>query len=505
MTDWQVIYNQTFIIDIGVLPVLKTFYFLVERGVHCIRLTNTWIFLDPEPNILPLHDQLDAYTSHSSITVEQKEKLRNNLLENKELNNTFPFQIQYYDAEESFRGRWNSAIETELYLGRYCASEGFIAGNIPEGQWFGTILIPPCLPQKLKLVIQFETCDETKEEQDFSPNFYFDDEVEPASEEDENRKWFIGELHEHTRRSCGAFSPDETIEVYERQGFHFLALSDHDVQPVTAIAKEPHLSILRGEELESFFGHYMLLGTRRHVRWFQDQEVRNLEYMIHETHSQGGLFGILHPYGLRQGTGLSLSLDSKNWSLIDFMEVWPGGWDERFPEILKALDLWDYLLNRDIRIMGTCGKGGYLPSREDVMQRIPKYVIYSESSSESDLLAALKLGHSYMTVEPAVVLWAESQYGGAFMGDELRIPISKPFILRVTVTQVERCFIRIKTNNGILCEMPVSSLRDTDLKFNLRSQLHIQWFRVEVYRFGRPIDQLMALTNPLFVRGMVSV
>ena len=284
----------------------------------------------------------------------KKRNWQSNLLKNKELFHSLPMQIQYYDAEETFRGRWNSCMEGSQWLSGDTASEGFIAGTIPEGRWCGILLVPPWYPQKIKVVIQVEAASEILPCDIASPFFYFSDSIEPASDEEEaERRWYIGELHEHTSRSCGNFSSDLTLQAYEQQGFHFLTLSDHDVQPVTAVAKEPNLTVLRGEELESFDGHYMLLGIRKHVRWFQEQSVRHLEYIIHETHAQGGLFGLLHPFAFHSDTGRSLPVDSKNWKLIDFMEIWPGVWEERYPEILKALDLWDSLLNRDIRIMGT--------------------------------------------------------------------------------------------------------------------------------------------------------
>ena len=32
MADWQVINNQNFVLDIGALPIEKTFFFQLERG-----------------------------------------------------------------------------------------------------------------------------------------------------------------------------------------------------------------------------------------------------------------------------------------------------------------------------------------------------------------------------------------------------------------------------------------------------------------------------------------
>jgi hypothetical protein len=52
--------------------------------------------------------------------------------------------------------------------------------------------------------------------------------------------------------------------------------------------------------------------------------------------------------------------------------------------------------------------------------------------------------------------------------------------------------------------MPASSSRDSQLKFFERATMDVKWYRVEVYRYGRPLDELLAFSNPVFARGMVS-
>ena len=46
--------------------------------------------------------------------------------------------------------------------------------------------------------------------------------------------WLRGNLHAHTTLSDGASPPEEMIAAYERAGYDFLAISDHDrlVPPV---------------------------------------------------------------------------------------------------------------------------------------------------------------------------------------------------------------------------------------------------------------------------------
>ena len=44
---------------------------------------------------------------------------------------------------------------------------------------------------------------------------------------DEKGKWYKGNLHTHTTASDGQYTPEETMNLYRRLGYDFLALTDH--------------------------------------------------------------------------------------------------------------------------------------------------------------------------------------------------------------------------------------------------------------------------------------
>lgn len=91
------------------------------------------------------------------------------------------------------------------------------------------------------------------------------------------------------------------------------------------------------------------------------------------------------------------------------------------------------------------------------------------------------------------------------IGDELRLPVGEPYLMFLDVSLMDRSgFVKIKTNEGIYCEMPLSSTRETHIKFMETTKMGITWFRVEIYQYGRPLDELAAITNPIFIRGIVS-
>jgi hypothetical protein len=472
----------------------------VEAECQALQLEFTVQSHAPDPSTLAAVQ--DVYAAHAQVTAEQKKGI-DVLSCLGEVHD--PFLVQIYDPHGLCRDSWtprrHSPVQVDLEPFRAVSKQGM------AGQWTLRLLVFPAVVSYVDYVLNIEVKFSELSSVLYQEPFTLDRlRMEWLPAEETEPRWRIGQLHEHSNRSSGLLSPEQTIAAYQDLGYHFLALTDLDQAPLQSLREKPGLSLIRGQEVHTWQGHYLLLGTGDAIPWLEEKNVRDLSFLVQDTHAQGGLFCVLHPYALGWSDGWDVPrFVGDRWSRVDLLEVWPGLWKNRFPEILKTLDLWDTLLNRGWRVFGVCGKGYAGELTDAYIQQLPKLLVMSESLYEDDLLAALKMGHSYMTLEPAVGFWAESQVGGAMMGDELRLSISAPYLLRITVSQMERCFIRIKSNTGILCEMPLPSTRDADLKFTLRALPQIQWFRLEIYRYGRPLDTLVALTNPLFVRGMVSI
>jgi hypothetical protein len=505
MVEWQNAIHTTVSIEIGDQPTFQQVYFPISKNTQCLRFCG-YLEQDEVPfSELVRSDILKTYLDFPSITADQKQFFIENHPDPSFIE-TIPLRIHFYDSKDGFRGRWTPETAMPMEIGIHHSSPGCIAGPIPPGNWKAVVLCPACWHGSLILHVIVDFTREWETTKPEQPSYPIVESTSYNNTENQLKQWFIGEIHHHTNRSQSTLSADKTIQTYQELGYKFLTLSDHDMPPVTETGLQPEITIHRGQELEMFGGHALLLGTREFVRWYHEDGPRNIEYLIQETHIQGGLFCIAHPFALQPGSDKpSWQYVIEDWNTIDLIEVWPGLWKERFPEILKTLNLWDSLLQKGYRVMGVAGKGGATIPSEENIEKLPKFLVMSESAEETDILAALKQGHAYMTIEPAVSFWTESRVGGAYVGGELRIPAGEPYLLRLNVTQLQSGFVRIKSNRGILCEMPLSSTKDSDLKFTLQARPTTEWFRVEIYKYSRPIDELLALTNPIFVRGMVSV
>jgi hypothetical protein len=501
MANWNLIFSQSIEIPKERSPFSLAIYFEVDSGIRRLRLSCQTI-----PSIITEEPERAAqafqdYVDHPAIQSQQKDLLCDSI--NKafyQMDNSAPAAL-LFDSSDTFRGRWDPTFSGRKEIGEWRSADGFESGEIRDGKWTLLIYTPNPVAQAFRRHITIETSTEPDECSERSENLSIQNDLL----HEVNLAWFVGELHEHTTRSSGFSSPDETVTIYENLGYHFLALTDHDYPPLRYIKQTPPITLLRGQEIQWPFGHALLLGIHE---WFPPnphEKIDHLREIIHEVHALGGLFCALHPFAMQADCQRPFwPIPLSQWNLIDLLEIWPGSWCKRFPETLKSFDFWDRLLNQGHRIFATCGKGSSEPAEIEILEKSPKTIVLSEGQSETQILSALKQGHFYCTSEPAVSIHVESEYGGAFMGDELRIPNLAPFILYVDINQMERAFLRIKTNKGIYCETPAASARDTKLKFYEHASAEIQWFRVEIYRYGRPLDELLAFSNPVFVRGMVS-
>ena len=64
--------------------------------------------------------------------------------------------------------------------------------------------------------------------------------------------WFKGNLHCHSTHTDGTYSPAELKEIYKRNGYHFIAFTDHDVYLRQDQLNEPDFLAFPGTEIKSF-------------------------------------------------------------------------------------------------------------------------------------------------------------------------------------------------------------------------------------------------------------
>ena len=102
--------------------------------------------------------------------------------------------------------------------------------------------------------------------------------------------WLKGNLHTHTSRSDGSASPQSMVMVYAAQDYDFLALSDHDMPPLTDGLDACGLVLLPAVEVSAGCPHVLDVGARRVVAPTGGQQA-----LLDEINATSGFPVLCHP------------------------------------------------------------------------------------------------------------------------------------------------------------------------------------------------------------------
>lgn len=121
--------------------------------------------------------------------------------------------------------------------------------------------------------------------------------------------WYKGNTHTHTTVSDGRTPPAELAAIYRNAGYHFLALTDHDVYGIHNELNTDDFLVLPGVELayaipgeKGFRQHHIVgLGIPGENRYAHGQRVdypRDIppQQLVDMLHDNGNLAIYAHPY-----------------------------------------------------------------------------------------------------------------------------------------------------------------------------------------------------------------
>lgn len=224
---------------------------------------------------------------------------------------------------------------------------------------------------------------------------------------DKGVKMLKGGLHCHTTRSDGAVAPDEVIRLHARNGYDFLAITDHRRYNFENFAPETSMTIVPGMEFDDTFErgrgfrcwHTVCLGPEKGNPYVQDQTFESgtahtqEEYQgyLDKFHANGQLTILCHPEWSSTPARYFERLKG-NFA----MEVWNSGC-----AIDNDMDVdaayWDELLGQDIRIFGVATDDGHAAS-----QHCHGWVCVASENNVASILDALRNGRFYSSCGPEI-------------------------------------------------------------------------------------------------------
>ncbi len=108
---------------------------------------------------------------------------------------------------------------------------------------------------------------------------------------DQPTLWLRGNLHTHTRCSDGWAEPADTIATYERAGYDFLAITDHDrCVPLDGLRAATRMTLIEGSEVSANGPHVLAVGVSQDV-----PADANRQRVLDDIAAQGGLSLLNHP------------------------------------------------------------------------------------------------------------------------------------------------------------------------------------------------------------------
>ncbi len=208
--------------------------------------------------------------------------------------------------------------------------------------------------------------------------------------------WYKGALHVHTTCSDGRLSPAESIAFHRQHGYHFLAVTDHDIiTDLSGLSDDgflniPAVEVSHGHNEIGQTYHVVIVGIRQMVRVPPQAPIQEA---IDRWAEAGSLLILAHPY----------------WSGMVFTEILPLKW-------LAGLEIFNTSAQTDL------GKGLATVHWDDILVRGKRWWgfavddthginddaaggwvwVKSERLEEGAILQAMKEGAFYSSSGPEI-------------------------------------------------------------------------------------------------------
>ena len=169
------------------------------------------------------------------------------------------------------------------------------------------------------------------------------------------------ELHNHTVESDGSLTCQELTEYLAADHVDAFAITDHNTtsgqKKIEQLLEEKHypISLIRGMEYTTYFGHILCLNLAKYVPWNSIDQHRP-ELLFEATRKKGALVGIAHPfsYGDPFARGCRFEMTVSDYSKVDFIEIFNN--PESLHEVNeRGTNLWMSLIFSGYQITATSG------------------------------------------------------------------------------------------------------------------------------------------------------
>lgn len=386
------------------------------------------------------------------------------------------------------------------------ASLGFIAGDISAGTWEITIschgVFSDEVTGQLTLSAHSQRAPKTQRDSPLSQtNPEPTGKIRPLAAHALGLNYQKIELHSHTTHSDASQTTREIVQEASSIGLDWLAITDHNT--VTAhfdileekVAIPQGLKLVAGIEYTTFYGHFLVHGALDHLllNWTK-VNLGNVSDYLAQLKQDPLNITIAHPFdeGNPYCTGCRWDFNLPTLRHVDSLEVWNGTNPHRSLANQEAFEKWTHLLADGYEINASYGRDWHRPTDE---QFAFTYVLLPEGASEADLLAALNLGRTYVSLRPVIKeLIVNEQY---YLGDRLVDDQLATWQIRFRLADLNSGdSLKIYSEAGLVREI---SLEDTQaLDRPLLVEVEDQGYRLLRFEILNATKERLAFTNPIY-------
>lgn len=341
--------------------------------------------------------------------------------------------------------------EEEIIIGQQQSSPGFIYGEIDSGFWRISINCHAVVSEDL--LINCECYCEVSEINDFEEALKIEHKTKVRKDRPlrkiENLIYHKVELHSHTLHSDANFSTSELIAAAKKENIDYLAITDHNTMaPFQEVTSEEEISIIKGMEFTTFFGHVLLHAAEKFdgFDWTEINKA-NIQDILASLRNKNIFIGVAHPFsmGTPYCTGCQWNFILDNLDNIDYIEVW-NSFDPHLELCnLDAFSKWTQLLDSGVQIPATAGRDWHGEEYKKAPSSI--YVQGKKNATHKEILESVAMGNTYITAGPELEIKVNNQYS---IGDCLPFG-SLSVSMDVSNNGFEKATsYRIETNKGVL-------------------------------------------------------
>ena len=227
------------------------------------------------------------------------------------------------------------------------------------------------------------------------------------------------ELHCHTVHSDGDFQVKELQEKARDNHLSLIALTDHNTLSGYDELDDAVVPAIRGIEWTTYFGHMLVLGAKSFVDW-RNAVPDNIDEKIKEVKACGGIVGIAHPYQIGSPicTGGRWEFNVRDWSSVDYIEVWHEDLNKISSENVKSVELWTSLLDKGYKLAATYGRDWHRDTSSGHFGCT--YVDIDGQVNEASALRGIRMGKTVVSTG-AKFFFRVHRHGNTFaIGDTVR-------------------------------------------------------------------------------------